>query len=114
MMTVGEIATAVRYRLPVVFLVNNDKAYGSDYHILELDGFPGDVALSDDVSFERIAVAMGARGMTIETLKDVEQLPRMIHELNGPLVVEYKVTTRVVSDSLGSFLNLSRQMEGEA
>jgi acetolactate synthase-1/2/3 large subunit len=108
MMTIGEIATAIRYQLPLLVLVNNDAAYGSDFHILELDGVATDVAQSDNLSFEAIATAMGARAMTIRSMSDIEKLPPLLEDRSGPILVEYKVTRAVLADSLPSFLRLHR------
>jgi thiamine pyrophosphate-dependent acetolactate synthase large subunit-like protein len=106
MMTIGEIATAARYGLPVLVLVNNNAGFGSDMHILELDGYAPDVARLDEQSFEAIATAMGVRALTIRSLSDVEKLPPLLEDRSGPVVVEYKVTNAVVADSLSSFVSM--------
>jgi acetolactate synthase-1/2/3 large subunit len=110
MMTIGEIATAARYHLPVIFLVNNDAAYGSDMHILEMDGLPADVALSDDVDFAAIGRAMGAQGVTLRRIGDLDALADLIGALDGPLVIDYKVNREVLSHSLGRFMSVNRAM----
>jgi thiamine pyrophosphate-dependent acetolactate synthase large subunit-like protein len=110
MMTIGEVSTAARYNLPVLFLVNNDAAYGSDLHILELDGIPADIALSDDVDFAAIGRAMGTKGVTVRRLADLDALKDLIDAFDGPLVVDYKVNRDVLSHSLGRFLKVSRTL----
>jgi acetolactate synthase I/II/III large subunit len=113
MMTIAEIATAVRYKLPVLILVNNDRAYGSDLHILEVDGFASDVARSDDLSFERIALGMGADAVTLRSPDDVDALTSRLEGLTGPLLVEYRTTTNIRSDSLVAFMKLNKASSPE-
>jgi thiamine pyrophosphate-dependent acetolactate synthase large subunit-like protein len=108
-MTIGEIATAVRYNVRLLVLVNNDAAYGSDYQLLKIGGASADMAQSDRISFEAIATGMGAQGMTIKTIDDVAELASKLKNLSGPLVVDYKVTTSVQADALRLYFKLGRQ-----
>src|SRR5712691_7446975 len=76
MYSVNELATAVKYRLPVVFLVMNDDRFGAIKWLQEtlFEGRWGEANLTNP-DFPALARAFGARG---ERVADVDALP--IHE----------------------------------
>ncbi len=108
MTTLGEIDTAVRYKIPILILVINDSAYGAEVHFLRIDDEPDELALFDDCSFEKIATSMGARGMTISTLDDVAQLKAAVEDLDGPLVVDCKITLEVRAPFIEAWQRLTK------
>lgn len=107
MMTLQEIETAARYKLPLVILVINDSALGTELHILRLLGLPDDLGRIPTPSFQAVAQALGAEGLTVRSLEDVEQLRNLVELLDGPLVVDIPVTTDVRSEMLDADLELS-------
>ena len=46
MMSLGELETFVRYKIPALVIVINDAAYGAEVHLLQNVGLPSDRALS--------------------------------------------------------------------
>jgi acetolactate synthase-1/2/3 large subunit len=89
MYSVNELATAVKYRLPVVFLVMNDERYGAIKWLQEtlFDGRWGETDLANP-DFPALARAFGARG---ERVSGVEALGAAITSAlaaGGPSVVE--------------------------
>lgn len=100
MMTLGELETAVRYRVPLVVLVMNDAAYGAELHALRAFGLPDTVATFPDLSFERIARALGADAATVRSLDDVAPLTDRFNHLAGPFVVDCKVSPQIRSESI--------------
>ncbi|MBI4247468.1 MAG: thiamine pyrophosphate-binding protein [Candidatus Rokubacteria bacterium] len=91
MFSVNELATAVKDRLPVVFLVVNDDRYGAIQWLQErLYGRSGGTDLANP-DFVALARAFGARG---ERLERIAALPRALatalaHE--GPSVLELRL-----------------------
>ncbi|MBI1848636.1 MAG: thiamine pyrophosphate-binding protein [Candidatus Rokubacteria bacterium] len=73
MYSVNELATAVKYRLPIVYLVVNDGRYGAIKWLQELfyEGRWGEADLTNP-DFVALARAFGARG---ERLASVDALP---------------------------------------
>jgi acetolactate synthase I/II/III large subunit len=107
MMTLAEIETAVRYSLPLLILVINDSAIGTELHMLRLWGLPDEIGLIPTPSFQAVAEALGADGFTVTSLDDVEQLRSRVQRLDRPLVVDIPVTTEVRSEMLDADFELS-------
>lgn len=68
MMTAQEIETAVRYHIPVICLVFNNRMYGTIRMHQEIH-YPNRVIGTDlgEISFSQLAESMGALGFTVET-----------------------------------------------
>lgn len=95
MMSLADLETAVRYRAHLVIIVTNDSAFGSEVQFLRAEGRPDTLARYATVEFEAVARAMGADAVTIRTLADLERLPAAIRTMDGPLVIDCRVTTEV-------------------
>jgi acetolactate synthase-1/2/3 large subunit len=90
---VAELATAVKYRLPIVFLVVNDDRYGAIKWLQEkfYAGRWGEADLTNP-DFPALARAFGARG---ERLGGVAALPEAIARAlaaDGPTLLELRMT----------------------
>lgn len=90
-MSIGDLDTAVRYDLPLVILVMNDSAYGAEMHFLRHLGVSADEAIFEPRNLAAIAVAMGARGVTVRSLKDFDMLGTMVDDGGGPILVDCKI-----------------------
>lgn len=93
MFSVAELATAVKYRLPVVFLVVNDERFGAIKYLQETfyEGRWGETELSNP-DFVALARAFGLRG---ERLPAVEALPDALARAlaaEGPTVLELRMS----------------------
>jgi acetolactate synthase-1/2/3 large subunit len=93
MYSVNELATAVKYRLPIVFLVMNDDRFGAIKWLQETL-FEGRWAEADltNPDFPALARAFGARG---ERVAGVDMLGAAISRAlaaNGPTVLELRMT----------------------
>lgn len=95
MMTLGELETAVRYRIPLTIILIDDSAYGAEVHFMDHDGLPTETAKFPDVNFEAVAKALGADAMTITELGQLAELPQKMEALDGPLVVDCKINPSV-------------------
>jgi len=89
LMSGQEITVAVEERLPVIFVVFNDHAYGMIKHALRLTGTePHDFAIPA-VDFCRMAKAAGADAYTIRHSDDFEQLDyHALCSRKGPTLLE--------------------------
>jgi thiamine pyrophosphate-dependent acetolactate synthase large subunit-like protein len=95
-MSLGELETAARLRLPLLLVVYNDDAYGAEVHHfadqaegLELVRFPAtDIAA--------VGRAVGADGVTVRSLQDLKAVESWLAHRDRPLVVDAKVTPTVV------------------
>jgi acetolactate synthase-1/2/3 large subunit len=91
MYSVNELATAVKYRLPIAFLVLNDNRYGAIKWLQErMFGRWGEADLTNP-DFVTLARAFGARG---ERLAHADLLPQALgtaFKADGPTLLELNV-----------------------
>jgi acetolactate synthase-1/2/3 large subunit len=86
--SVNELATAVKYALPVVFLVVNDGRYGAIRYLQEhLYGRCGETELSNP-DFPALARAFGAEGRRVESLDALASALDKALGTPGPVVLE--------------------------
>jgi thiamine pyrophosphate-dependent acetolactate synthase large subunit-like protein len=95
MMTLGELETFIRYKIPLLAIVINDAAYGAEVHLLKHVNLPSDQALFRDNDFAAIATAMGAQGITVRDVGDLEGLRTWLAERRGPMIVDCKVDPQI-------------------
>jgi acetolactate synthase-1/2/3 large subunit len=89
MFSVNELATAVKYRLPIVFLVVNDERFGAIKWLQErmFQGRWGETELANP-NFVKLAEAFGARGVKVKGLDDLGDAIRAGFAADGPTLVE--------------------------
>ncbi|WP_199434779.1 thiamine pyrophosphate-binding protein [Qaidamihabitans albus] len=107
-MSMTEIETICRERLPVLVVVVNDGAYAAEIHKLRAAGLPEELAwfhASSDPA--AVATAMGARGLCVSTATDLAEASEQLTggRLDGPVVLDLHVTPRVVSARLANVGN---------
>jgi len=87
--SVNELATAVKYRLPIVFLVVNDERFGAIHWLQEK--FFGRAGEADLVNpdFPALARAFGCHGERVEAAELGEALRRTL-VADGPTVLELR------------------------
>lgn len=88
MMSVSELATAVREKLPMVIAVYNDGAYGAEYQKLINEGFPAQHSYNQWPDIVRTAAGMGCRALMIRKPEDFEFVAEELTRLAGPLVLD--------------------------
>jgi acetolactate synthase I/II/III large subunit len=92
MMSLGDLETAIRYRIPLVLVIANDEALGGEVNILSQLGIASDVAKIPSPSFAAIATAMGAEGATVRSTSDLAVLEDWIRRRpDVPLVLDCRV-----------------------
>jgi len=101
MMSLGELETFVRYKIPLLVIVVNDAAYGAEVHLLQNVGLPSAGALFRDNDFAAIASAVGAQGMTVRDVTDLEHLRTWLNDRPGPMVVDCKVDPQLRGEWFG-------------
>jgi thiamine pyrophosphate-dependent acetolactate synthase large subunit-like protein len=101
MMSLGELETFVRYKIPALVIIINDASYGAEVHLLKNVGLPGDGAFFRDNDFAAIASAMGAQGITVRDISDLEPLRTWLGTPSGPMVVDCKVDPQLRGEWFG-------------
>lgn len=99
MMTLADLHTAVRYRLPLLIVVCNDSALSGELHFLRESGYGDELARSENPSFEAIARSLGLDAATITTIDELNALRPRLQRLEGPMLLDCKVTPDVVASS---------------
>jgi pyruvate dehydrogenase (quinone) len=88
-MLMGEMATLVKYKLPVKVIIIKNNALGQiKWEQMVLDGNPEFGIDLQPIDFALYAQAAGAAGFSIRDPKDAESTLRRALEYNGPAVVE--------------------------
>ncbi|HYW22690.1 MAG TPA: thiamine pyrophosphate-binding protein [Terriglobales bacterium] len=101
-MAIHELATLVRYRIPLTVIVWNDSALGSEYQMLSRDGESPSMAMIPNPPFADVARAFGGRGLTVDSLAGLDALPELIQIGEGlPIVVDVEIDRDVRHPDLG-------------
>src|SRR5699024_5168858 len=98
MMTVQELETAVRHRIPVICLVFNNNMYGTIRMHQEMH-YPERVIGTDlgYVSFKDLAKSVGADGYLVNTAEHFEQVLRVVLSKNNVAVIEILTSKEEIS-----------------
>ncbi|QII00292.1 thiamine pyrophosphate-binding protein [Rhodococcoides fascians A21d2] len=96
MMGISELETAVRLGRPMLIAVYNDAAYGAEVHHfqdLTHDGAPTDLSTVTfpDSDIAAVARGFGARGVTVRTLADLDEVRRWATAPDGVMVIDAKI-----------------------
>lgn len=93
LMSIAELDTAVRLRLPLVVLIYNDSAYGAEVHHFGPDGHPLDTVRFPDTDIAAIGRGFGCAGVTVRRAADLAAVgPWLAGPRDRPLVIDAKVT----------------------
>jgi pyruvate dehydrogenase (quinone) len=88
-MLMGEMATLVKYKLPVkVIIIKNNSLGQIKWEQMVLDANPEFGVDLQPIDFAKFAEATGAAGFTIRDPKEAEGVLRQALQHNGPVVVE--------------------------
>src|SRR3954467_8078589 len=102
MMGLPELETAARLRLPILFVVYDDAAYGAEVHHFQPMGHPVETVQFPDADFAAIARGAGCDGVTVRTLDDLDPVREWLRasRRDRPLLVDAKVDPDVVAEWL--------------
>ena len=101
MMSLPELETAARYRVPLTVVIMNDGAYGAEAHLLEAYGKPISLSRFKNPEFENVAISLGCRGVTVRSLQELEDALSRIGEHDVPMVIDVKINYDVVHWAFG-------------
>ena len=81
-----------------VVIVVNDAGYGAEMHQYGSKGLSATPMLIDDVDFAAVGTALGAHGLTVRTLDDLDALERWLADgSDGVWVVDCKVSQSIIA-----------------
>lgn len=88
-MLMGELATAVRYKLPIKVFVFSNRAYGQiKWEQIVMEGNPEYGVDLQPIDFAKFAESCGATGFTLTETKDAERIISQALAHDGPVVVD--------------------------
>ncbi len=98
MMSLGDLETAVRLRLPLLVVVSNDAALGAEVNVLSDLGMDTSQAQIAAPPFEAVARALGAQAATVRSTQDLRVLEGWLAApKDTPLVLDCRVNPEVRS-----------------
>jgi thiamine pyrophosphate-dependent acetolactate synthase large subunit-like protein len=97
LMSLGELETLARHRLPVTVVVLDDHAYGAEIHHLRRHGLPEELA---DFPPRDLAAVSAALGLAAGTADTPAELVRLVGSLprGGPALLDIRVTRAAIAD----------------
>ena len=109
LMSLNELETAIRSRLPLTIFVINDAGYGQERHSAEAKGLARSLADHDTPDLAAVARAMGGSGLRLDSPAGLEKLPAALAEADGTLLVDVRVNPTFVSPASAE---IARRMRG--
>jgi thiamine pyrophosphate-dependent acetolactate synthase large subunit-like protein len=100
MMGLPELETAARLRLPILFVIYDDAAYGAEVHHFRPMGHPVETVQFPDTDFAAIARGAGCEGLTVRTVEDLRPVEDWLAGRERPLLVDAKVDPDVCAEWL--------------
>ena len=92
-MNMNEIATMVRYNLPIIQIVINNHVLGMvrQWQTLFYGGRYSSTVLDDQLDFVKVAKAMGAKAFHVETCDEFDTVIREAVAMNAPVVIDCQI-----------------------
>jgi len=87
----NELNTAVRAGTDLVLVVVNDKAYGAEHVQLVNKGLDPTISTFDWPDLAPVADSLGARGITVRSLEDLEEALAQVVERDRPVLIDVQV-----------------------
>ena len=89
-MNMNELATAARYNIPVIDVVINNHVLGMvrQWQTLFYGKRYSNTILNDKADFAKVAYALGAKGITVNTLDEFDAALKEAISSNGPVVID--------------------------
>ncbi|WP_244301339.1 thiamine pyrophosphate-binding protein [Leucobacter insecticola] len=99
LMALADLETAIRTAPSCVIVVWNDGAYGAEVHLYGAMGLNEGPMLIPDVDFAGVATALGARGVAVRALEDLDALGDWVAEgSRGTILLDCRISQSVVAD----------------
>lgn len=95
LMSLPDLETAVREQVPLLIVVMNDQAYGSELVILDNGDLPADLGLLDTPDLAEVARSMGAVGASVRSIDDLQAHAELLADHAGPVVIDARIDRRV-------------------
>jgi thiamine pyrophosphate-dependent acetolactate synthase large subunit-like protein len=99
MMHIQEMDTAVRYKLPLLLVVDNDEALGAEYHKLRAHDLNADLAAIPSPDFATMGRGFGGRGALVRSIPELRTALQEFVRDPLPTILDLRVSRQVVSQA---------------
>jgi acetolactate synthase-1/2/3 large subunit len=96
-MHMSDFDTCVRHKLPLLIVVQNDEALGSEYHKLRAHDMNPETSAIPSPDMGAIARAYGARGSLARSVDEVRKGVQEWVSKPGPMIIDARISRSVVS-----------------
>lgn len=96
-MSLGELETLVRYDVPMLVVVMNDDAYGSELQISRVWGIPDALSVFRHGDFATIAEGIGMRAARAQTLDEIRAAMIDLDLKPGPFLLDVRINPNVTA-----------------
>jgi len=96
-MTMAELETAVREEMPLLTVVLNDQALGSEYHKFHAHQLDAELAAIPTPDLGAVMASLGGRGTLARTTEDVRVAAEQWAADPVPTVIDARVSRQVVT-----------------
>jgi thiamine pyrophosphate-dependent acetolactate synthase large subunit-like protein len=97
MMHLAEFETMVRYGMPLLIVVMNNEALGSEYYKLDAHKMKSDLARIPTPDLGVVAKAFGGRGRLARSIEDVRAGVAEWVAQPGPMMIDARISRSVVT-----------------
>ena len=99
LMSLPELETVARLKLPLAVIVYNDSAYGAEVHHFAPMGHDTTTVTFPDVDFAALGRALGMTAYTVRSVADLQALGQVLRDRERyPIVLDMKVNPTVRGD----------------
>lgn len=100
LMSLGDLESLARHKVPCVVVVLDDACYGAEFHVLDREAQDVRHSVYAHQDFAAVARSLGVSALTVRSVDDLAQLPGLLDGHQGPLVVDCKIDRGVRGDWL--------------
>jgi thiamine pyrophosphate-dependent acetolactate synthase large subunit-like protein len=97
MMHLAEFETMVRYEMPLLVVVMNNQALGSEYYKLDAHGMNAGLSTIPTPDLGAVAKAFGGRGKLALSVEDVRSAVAEWIKNPGPMMIDVRIARSVIT-----------------
>ncbi len=91
MMTLQELETAARLRIPLVIIIENDQGHGSERRTMKRRGEDPFLANYSNPDFAAVARALGGEGHSVRNVEQLRETLAGLGQIEGPVLLDVAI-----------------------
>lgn len=97
MMHLADFDTAVRYKMPLLMVVLNDQALGSEWHKMKAKEMKYELSGIATPNLGKVAEAFGGRGAMVTNVEDLKKAAADWVKNPGPMIIDARISRNVLT-----------------